>query len=99
VEQDAGTALIYPSTGQSCTCYIEILSFPHTARFEEFFRTIEREWLALGGRPNWPKLQFATERIRGSYPAGRIDAFLAVRDQHDPNGVFLNDYAREILGR
>ncbi len=98
VDRDEGRALLYPSTGHAFSCYIEILTFPHMARHEDFFRSVEQEWLALGGRPNWPKLHFQPERVRETYPPARLAQFLAIRETQDPDCVFLNDYARELLG-
>jgi L-gulono-1,4-lactone dehydrogenase len=66
--------------------------------FEGYFRAVEREMMALGGRPHWGKMHWRThEDLRPAYP--RFDDFLAVRDQVDPDRVFANSYLDTVLGR
>lgn len=48
-------------------------------------------------RAHWGKIHLLTqERIAGLYPG--FDAFLAVRRELDPHGVYLNDHLRSLLG-
>ena len=50
-----------------------------------------------GGRPHWGKLHSrVAEELRDLYP--EWDAFQALRRRWDPDGVFLNDYLRRVLG-
>lgn len=91
------TAHLAPSSGQPFSCYIEIVTHANTARHEEYFREVERDWLRLEGRPHWGKVTYAQDRIRDAYPHASVAKFLEVRRQMDPDQVFLNDYLREVL--
>lgn len=63
---------------------------PYFAAAEEIFR-------AHDGRPHWGKMHTRTaEDLAPAYP--RFGAFLAVRDQLDPERVFANAYADRVLG-
>ncbi|MFY1700041.1 D-arabinono-1,4-lactone oxidase [Solwaraspora sp. WMMA2101] len=68
-----------------------------TVPYREFFADIEPIFLAYGGRPHWAKIhQLQGSELRARYP--QADRFLAARDQLDPDGRFLNDYLRRLLG-
>ena len=91
-----GRGLLAPSGRSHRTCYIEVLTFHNTPRYEAYFEAVERDWLALGGRPHWGKLCFVPERIADLYGEDR-KRFEEVRERLDPDGVFLNDWVRRIL--
>lgn len=64
--------------------------------YKKYFKTMEDICLAYGGRPHWGKMHNQTARFfEKAYP--KWSEFLAVRQQMDPDGVFLNDYLKEIL--
>ncbi|MBV9292440.1 MAG: FAD-binding protein [Frankiales bacterium] len=66
--------------------------------FEGYFRAVENEMKALGGRPHWGKMHWRTaDDLRPAYP--KFDDFLAVRDRLDPERVFANTYTETVLGR
>src|SRR3954449_588798 len=78
-------------------CYLAIHMF-RGEPFERYFRAVEAEMRALGGRPHWGKMHWRTaDDLRPVYP--RFDEFLAVRDAVDPDRVFGNDYLETVLGR
>jgi FAD/FMN-containing dehydrogenase len=68
----------------------------------------ERDWRPLfdaaeaifrnhGGRPHWGKLHgLGADELRRLYP--RFDEFRRHRAALDPDGLFLNDYLRRLLG-
>jgi L-gulono-1,4-lactone dehydrogenase len=59
--------------------------------YEPYFRAFERACLALGGRPHWGKMHFATaDEIRSAYP--RWADWSALRERLDPGGVFGSPY-------
>lgn len=65
---------------------------PHAA----FFTDAEAIFRNYHGRPHWGKMHAHTARdLRDCYP--QWDAFLAVREQVDPDGRFLNPYLRHLL--
>ena len=50
----------------------------------------------FSARVHWGKLHFLTpERLHALYP--EADAFINVRRELDPNGVFLNAHLRELF--
>ena len=62
----------------------------------DFFRDAERVFRSFDGRPHWGKLNFLpVDELQSCFPL--LDSFRAVRRQHDPEGLFLNDYLRPIL--
>ena len=57
-----------------------------TPGHERFFRPVEAELAAMGGRPHWGKLHYRTAAdLRGAYP--RWDEFAAARDAVDPGAA------------
>jgi hypothetical protein len=92
-------------------CWIEILSaYPkdepdpekrsramkaHLAMIEE----VVPKWITNGkGRPHWAKnWQYVKPaiKIRDLYPAENLQAFNALRQQLDPEGVFINAFLEQ----
>lgn len=89
-------ALISPAF-DGPTCFLEQLTYISTPDFEPFYKEVEDQWLALGGRPHWGKVYYQTAEIPGLY-GDRMERFLAVRQELDPGGVFLNEFLEEVLG-
>lgn len=66
----------------------------HARRFLEGVEDIAYE---LGGRPHWGKDHHADPAyLRTVFP--RFDDFVALRAQMDPDGIFVNDFARRTFG-
>ena len=66
---------------------------PYTA----YFRNVEALYQPYQGRPHWGKMHTLDHhRFAQLYP--HWNDFLRVRQQLDPQGLFLNDYLREMLG-
>lgn len=64
---------------------------------QEYFEDVEPLLLRYGGRPHWGKKHTRTaEHLRQMYP--EWDTFGDIRRGLDPDGVFLNDYLRTLLG-
>jgi FAD/FMN-containing dehydrogenase len=67
-------------------------SLPH----DDFFRDVEPILLQYGGRPHWGKKHYRTASdLKKLYP--RWDRFQEIRKSMDPDGVFMNDYLRELF--
>jgi len=50
-----------------------------------------------GGRPHWGKVQYEdSQQLRQLYPM--FDSFVDIRNQLDPDRMFVNDYLEQILG-
>ncbi|MFY1650270.1 D-arabinono-1,4-lactone oxidase [Solwaraspora sp. WMMB762] len=68
-----------------------------TLPYREFFADVEPIFLAHDGRPHWAKIHRLEGRdLLARYP--QADRFLAVRERLDPDGRFLTDYLRRLLG-
>ncbi|MCZ6462711.1 MAG: FAD-binding protein [Proteobacteria bacterium] len=64
--------------------------------FRDFFADVEPIFWDCGGRPHWGKVHTRTARdLRQVYP--RWEDFQTLREQHDPQGRFLNDHLRTLF--
>ena len=75
------------------------ISLHHNAGlpFWDYFKDIEPIFLEHGGRPHWGKKHTLTAKeLQPLYPDW--DKFLKVRQEMDPNGVFLTPYMRRLMG-
>lgn len=62
-----------------------------------FFRDADALLQRFAPRAHWGKINFMTrKRMEDLFP--ELDTFLQVRREFDPNGVFLNDHTRALLG-
>jgi len=78
------------------TCVITITVEAGTD-YWSYLRDIDAVLDPFDPRPHWGKLNFMTRgRMERLYP--ELDAFIAVRRRFDPNGVFLNDHLRPLVG-
>lgn len=81
---------------QRDSAYIAIHMYkgmPYTA----YFRHAEAIYQNYQGRPHWGKMHTLDHRkFAQLYP--HWQDFLRIRQQLDPQGIFLNDYLREMLG-
>ena len=78
------------------TGYIAVHVYRGTPH-ETYFRAVESIMRAHGGRPHWGKMHFRTAAdLAPDYPDW--DAFQAVRQANDPDGVFANAYTDRVLG-
>lgn len=65
--------------------------------YEGYFRAVEEVFQRYDGRPHWGKLHaLSAATLATRYP--HWQDFLRVRAASDPNGVFLNDYLRQLFG-
>lgn len=68
----------------------------NTLLYEEYFADMEPILRSHGGRPHWGKKHsLKADDLRPLYP--HFDRFGAIREEMDPNGVFMNDYLRTLL--
>lgn len=81
-----------PSQGQD-TCFFSAMSHVAFKDYEPFFRAIETELLALGGRPHWGK-QFY-QNPTSLYP--NWTKFLGYRDRWDPTHKLKNIFMDRLL--
>jgi L-gulonolactone oxidase len=91
--QPAEASLLSPTRGaESVTISLhQATDQPH----EPLFRDAEGIFRAHGGRPHWGKLHWRSrEEIAGLYP--QLPAFETIRNQLDPEGMFVNDYLASL---
>ncbi len=62
----------------------------------DFFRDIEKIFIAYGGRPHWGK-KYAIEASRLAPLFPQWNRFCECRRQLDPRGVFLNKHLQELF--
>lgn len=85
-----------PAYGRA-SAFITLLLYDRTDDdFERYCRALEAIALACGGRPHWAKPYFADPAvIRNHYL--RFADWSAVRNMHDPDGIFLGPFLRRLL--
>lgn len=88
-----------PAFGRA-TVWIGIISYrPYGITYGQnapYFRDFERLMASFGGRPHWAKIfDLQAPQLRALYP--QFGEFLALRKSMDPQGVFLNPWARRVL--
>ncbi|CAN0101125.1 unnamed protein product [Pylaiella littoralis] len=88
--------------------WIEVLSATDTPRLKDFNTRVADAWLALtlkdgspASLPHWAKwtesyVEDATAKIKLAY-ANRLPLLAALSEEWDPNGVFVNDFFKELL--
>lgn len=93
-------AYLSPASGNDHTCCIEILTFTGdnrpVAEYEDYFKQIEQDWIALGGKPHWGKAIYSVDKLKSMYGAN-MDSFLQIRQQLDPNQMFINEFLRQVF--
>lgn len=65
--------------------------------YHAYFSAVEPIFWKYEGRPHWGKLHsLNARRLQALYP--KWDEFLAVREELDPQGKFLNGHLRSVFG-
>jgi L-gulonolactone oxidase len=89
----ASTAWLSPAHDRPI-CDIEIVTCRGTPGIEPFYQAYSDAMLTIpGARPHWGKYILDPKAIRSRYP--RMDDFLDLRRQLDPDGVFLNEWLED----
>ena len=77
------------------TVVISVSGMPGTD-YWPYLRDVDRLLGEFDARVHWGKLHFLTrEQLNNRYP--RADAFIELRRELDPGGVFLNDHLRPLF--
>lgn len=64
--------------------------------YEEYFNDMEQIMKKYEGRPHWGKMHKRTNRdLQKLYP--KFTEFQKIRNELDPNGIFLNDYLADLF--
>ncbi len=65
--------------------------------YRPYFDCMEEIFQRHGGRPHWGKWHtMKKDKLQAAYP--RFEDFLKVRNEFDPDGMFLNDHLKDIFG-
>jgi len=63
--------------------------------YEEYFQDMESIMKKYEGRPHWGKMHNQSkEELLSLYP--KLPEFLTIRNELDPQGIFLNDYMKRL---
>ncbi|MDR5711291.1 D-arabinono-1,4-lactone oxidase [Nesterenkonia flava] len=69
----------------------------NTLPYKQYFDDLEPLLQEFDGRPHWGKKHTMTaEQLAPLYP--EWETFQKIRRQMDPDGIFMNDYLRSLLG-
>lgn len=61
-----------------------------------YFKWVHQLMVKYDGRPHFGKMNDLTnEKMQKLYP--NLDRFMAIREQYDPNGVFMTNYLKSIF--
>lgn len=94
------SAYLSPASSEDHTCCIEILTFTGDNRpinsYDYYFKAVEQDWIELGGKPHWGKAIYSVDKLKAMYGAN-MDAFLEIRQQLDPDQIFMNDFLRQVF--
>lgn len=83
-----------PANGRD-SAYIAVHMY-RGMKYADYFAKVEEICRRNGGRPHWGKMHtMRAEQLRTVYP--KWDAFLRLRQELDPSGLFLNPYLAEML--
>lgn len=78
------------------TCSISCHNF-HDKDHKKYFAAVEPIFLKYDGRPHWGKMHSLTApEMSAKY--SMFNEFLKVRKEYDPQGLFLNDHVKQVLG-
>ncbi len=81
---------------QRDTTVVSVSGAPGT-NYWPFLRDVDAVLEDFDARPHWGKIHFTTrQRMERLFP--QLDKFVAIRRHFDPNGVYLNDHLRPLLG-
>ncbi|OAD74131.1 hypothetical protein PHYBLDRAFT_177426 [Phycomyces blakesleeanus NRRL 1555(-)] len=84
-----------PAYGRK-TCYIGVIMYRpygNPVPYKKYWKAYEDIMRSFGGRPHWAKAHGQSRKdLEASYP--KFHDFLKVRDQLDPEEMFVNDYLK-----
>lgn len=64
--------------------------------FKRYFEEVEKIFAKYNGRPHWGKMHMMQYgQLKQVYP--KLEEFLDLRKELDPEGMFLNEYVRELF--
>lgn len=85
--------MLSPTLGQD-SCYFAVQSHPKFGpRYEDYFRAMEQEFIALGGCPHWGKIFYENPLERYE----TANEFMRIVDTFDPQQKFRNAFLDRLL--
>jgi len=66
-------------------------------KFNLVSHEVEKIFTKYGGRPHWAKTFYKSNKeLEEIYP--KMNEFKKIREKFDPDGIFVNDYVKRVLG-
>ena len=91
IRADKGS-LLSPTLDRD-SCYFSVTSHVAFSGYEDFFMEIERQLLAIGGKPHWGKQFF----VNPSDLHEGFQEFVSIQESLDPDEKFHNIYWRKLI--
>ncbi|HAS43630.1 MAG TPA: FAD-binding oxidoreductase [Microscillaceae bacterium] len=83
-----------PAYGRD-TAYISFHTYAKRKN-PEYLEHLEQVVKSFGGRPHWGKFHtYTTQELQALYPQWQV--FMTIREQIDPQQIFVNDYLEKLL--
>lgn len=89
-------AYLAPQVGNNHTCMLQLVTY-FGSDCQQYFDEVQAHFLSLGGRPHWGKT-FSTIIDFVKLYGEHMEEFKRIRQQMDPEGIFLNDFTRQAFG-
>ena len=90
---------VYSEEPEALFCYVNIISVLPNGKsvpYEPFFKKFQKISQKYQGRPHWGKMGiFNPPHLKKIYP--QWEAFTKVREEQDPQGIFLNDFTNKLF--
>lgn len=94
VSQDSTTLLSPAYDGNRV--YISLV-MPSHSPFATLFKQYQQKMEPLHARPHWGKIHYMDATLAHKLYGDRLDRFLAIRNQLDPQGMFLNKQLKALM--
>jgi L-gulono-1,4-lactone dehydrogenase len=73
------------------------LAMGSASSYAELFRDFQERLKPLGARPHWGKIHDMDPQLAHTLYGDRLDQFLKIRKQLDPQGMFLNAEVKKLI--
>lgn len=69
-----------------------------TQGYEAFYKEFYTAMLKFNGRPHWGKINYLTQKDTQKLYGDNYTQFVALRKKLDPQGVFSNEFTKQVFG-
>jgi L-gulono-1,4-lactone dehydrogenase len=88
--------ILSPASEQDVV-YFSITTGTRTG-YQDFFKHYYNHMLKYDGRPHWGKINYLTKQDAQKLYGHNFDKFIAIRKKLDPDGLFSNEFTKDIFG-